>query len=276
MHRNPQAEQMGDESMVRNLQAQAEAIWPQERPLIDAYQLPRGATVLDVGCGTGEWAARLLEHRPDLSLLGIDLDEAHLERARARCADHGERARFQRGDAFALPVDDGACDLVACRHMVQAVPDVPTLIDELRRVTRPGGRLHILAEDYGLMKFHPTRMDSDEFFRRGVFRYGQAIGCDLRIGRKLPALLAAAGLTDVRASYIVIDTLRVARPVFAGIWKAWRDGYTEVLAAHSDLSIDEVRAHWADMIACIEDPAGYAAWLLPAVGARRRDASAAG
>ena len=38
--RNPQAEQMGDESMLRNLAAQAEAIWPQEQRLFDRYQLP--------------------------------------------------------------------------------------------------------------------------------------------------------------------------------------------------------------------------------------------
>jgi SAM-dependent methyltransferase len=275
MVRNPQAEQMADESMVRNLRAQADAIWPQEQRLVDAYELPQGAAVLDVGCGTGEWAARLLDHRPDLSLVGIDIDEAHLDRARARCAAYGDRVRFERGDAFALPIADGSHDLVACRHMVQAVPEVPTLIDELRRVTRPGGRVHILAEDYGLMKFHPTKMDTDEFFRRGVFAYGRSIGCDLRIGRKLPALLAASGLTEVRADFIVIDTLRVPRATFAAIWKAWRDGYTDVLAAHGELSVEDVRAYWADMIACIEDPAGYAAWLLPAVSARRRDASVA-
>ena len=36
---NPQAEQMGDASMARNLRYQAEAIWPQERPLFDRYGL---------------------------------------------------------------------------------------------------------------------------------------------------------------------------------------------------------------------------------------------
>jgi hypothetical protein len=36
---NPQAKEMADESMVRNLAAQAEAIWPQEKPLFDRYRL---------------------------------------------------------------------------------------------------------------------------------------------------------------------------------------------------------------------------------------------
>jgi hypothetical protein len=47
---NPQAEQMSDESMLRNLAAQAEAIWPQEQGLLDRYQLDRPA-ICDVGCG---------------------------------------------------------------------------------------------------------------------------------------------------------------------------------------------------------------------------------
>ena len=56
---NPQGEQMADESMIRTLAAQIEAIWPQEKTLIDFYRLPRNARVLDVGAGTGEFSARI-------------------------------------------------------------------------------------------------------------------------------------------------------------------------------------------------------------------------
>ena len=51
---NPQGPQMADESMIRTLAAQIEAIWPQEKSLINFYRLPRNARVLDVGSGTGE------------------------------------------------------------------------------------------------------------------------------------------------------------------------------------------------------------------------------
>ena len=50
---NPQAKQMADESMVRTLEAQARAIWPQESELIRRYRLPDEIRILDAGCGTG-------------------------------------------------------------------------------------------------------------------------------------------------------------------------------------------------------------------------------
>ena len=100
---SPQAEQMADESMVRNLAAQAEAIWPQESQLFSRYHLPEGARILDLGCGTGEISLRLAELFPTAQVTGVDLEEAHLRRARERCAALGVRVRFQAGDALALP-----------------------------------------------------------------------------------------------------------------------------------------------------------------------------
>ena len=52
---NPQLQQMADESMVRNLDAQARAIWPQERALFDRYSLSGPLRILDAGCG---WCSR--------------------------------------------------------------------------------------------------------------------------------------------------------------------------------------------------------------------------
>ena len=74
---NPQAKQMADESMVRNLAAQARAIWPQEAPLIRRYALPAEPRILDAGCGTGEGASRLAELFPQARVLGVDIIDEH-------------------------------------------------------------------------------------------------------------------------------------------------------------------------------------------------------
>ena len=253
---------MADESMVRNLAAQAEAIWPQEEPIFERHPLGSGA-VLDVGCGTGEITGRLAEKFSHASFIGVDLEVAHLARARVRCASFGSRIRFETGDALALSFPDGTFDLVVCRHLIQAVPDAARALAEIRRVLRPGGRIHLIAEDYGMLHCHPTELDADDFWQRIPRIYGPAIGCDLRIGRKTFTLLHDLEMTDIRVDYIVVDTLRVPRDTFARIWEAWRDGYTDSIVEHTGLPRDEIERRFREMIDCARDPRGYALWQVP-------------
>src|SRR5512134_3536954 len=149
--RNPQAKQMADESMIRNLAAQAEAIWPQEEPIVRRHRVPDAPAILDVGCGTGEIAARLAEVFPRATITGVDLIEPHLELARRRCAAFTDRVRFAVGDAYDLGFAAGSFDLVVCRHLVQAVPEPERILAELVRVARPGGTIHVIAEDYDMI-----------------------------------------------------------------------------------------------------------------------------
>ncbi|MCP3982209.1 MAG: class I SAM-dependent methyltransferase [bacterium] len=137
--RNPQARQMSDESLVRGLAAQADASWPQESEILDRYGLPAAMRVLDVGCGTGEIMGRLARRFPSANRIGIGLIGAHLDQARERHADIGERIRFASGDAFDLGFDEGTFDLVLCRHMFQSVPQPRRVLAEMLRVVRPGG-----------------------------------------------------------------------------------------------------------------------------------------
>jgi SAM-dependent methyltransferase len=266
---NPQRAQMSDESMVWNLAAQAEAIWPQERQLIERYALPAGARILDLGCGTGEISERLLTELPGSRLHGLDLDAAHLERARRRCARFGDRARFVEADA-AEPIrgiEPGSFDLAVCRHLLQAVPVPERVIANMRAALRPGGRLHVVAEDYGMMHFWPATRDLDAFWKSGPVVFATALGTDLLSGRKVFTWMREHGLAEVRLDYVVIDTVRVPRPTFARIWRAWKDGFAAAIAAHSALDLAEVTACFDEMIACIENPDGYAVWQLPVITA---------
>ena len=260
---SPQAKEMADESMVRNLAAQAEAIWPQEKPILLRPSPPR--SVLDVGCGTGEITARLAELFPQAALTGIDLEESHLERARLRCP----RARFEKGDALALQFGDAQFDLAVCRHLLQAVPDARRVLEEMLRVLKPGGRLHLIAEDYGMLWCHPTGLDADGFWQRIPHAYGKAVGCDLYVGRKMFTLLHDLGARDIAVDYVVVDTLRVARETFARIWEAWRDGYTDSIVEHTGVPREEVERRWREMIGAVRDPRGYALWQVPVWTARK-------
>jgi ubiquinone/menaquinone biosynthesis C-methylase UbiE len=267
---NPQAEQMGDESMARNLAHQAEAIWPQEQALFERYALHGAIYILDLGCGSGEITRRLAGVYPQAELLGIDILDANLERARAG-GDAGGRIRYAAGDAFALESADAAFDLVVCRHMSQAVPDFPRVLAEIARVLRPGGWLHLLSEDYGMLHFPATdpAFDPDRFWNENAIAFLRGIGCDGRVGRHTPTLLEAGGFEDIAMDYVVVDTLRVPRATFAAIIAAWRDGYVDSLAAGSGRDPSAVRADFDRMIAAIATPPAYAAWQVPVASARR-------
>jgi SAM-dependent methyltransferase len=265
---NPHAKEMADESMVRTLAAQAEAIWPQESPLFTRYGLPDEARVLDAGCGTGEISARLAGLLPCSDLLGVDVIDDHLNRARARCAAFGDRVRFEHRSIFDLGLPDRTFDLTVCRHVLQAVPHPERALAELARVTRRGGWLHLIVEDYLMIHFEPRRLDPDDLWANGPRKFGEATGTDLRIGRRAFGLLRRLGLVDLAVDYVVVDPLRVPRETFVAIWTAWRDGYAEAVSTHSPVSRGEFLAQFDEMIATLRDPFGYGVWHVPVVAAR--------
>jgi ubiquinone/menaquinone biosynthesis C-methylase UbiE len=266
--RNPQADQMGDASMVTNLAWQALAIWPQEQGLFDRYGLRGEIRILDVGCGTGEITRRLAERYPRARLIGVDILESNLAIARATGSPDG-RVQYQQGDAFALQFPDAEFDLIVCRHVSQAVPDFPLALREITRCLRPGGWLHLLSEDYAMLRFPAGPLDPDRFWVDFPLTYLAGIGCDGRIGRHSYTLMKHAGYGELAVDYIVVDTLRVPREVFAGILRAWRDGYAEPLASATGKELALVRSHFEQFIAAIEAPDQYAVWHVPVISGRK-------
>jgi ubiquinone/menaquinone biosynthesis C-methylase UbiE len=265
---NPQAKQMADESMVRNLAAQAIAIWPQEVEIIRRYALPAELRILDAGCGTGEVASRLARLFERAYVLGIDIIEDHLALARSRYAAMAPRLKFERQSVFALEAPDRTFDLTVCRHVLHSIPEPGRVIAELARVTRPGGYLHLIPEDYGMLHFQRGPLDPRDFWHVVPTAFSSATNTDLFIGRNTFSILSAMNLQEIRMDYVVVDTLRVPRETFAAILEAWRDGYAESIGQLSPFTRESAVAYFNQMAANIRDPKGYAVWMVPVVSAR--------
>jgi len=269
MDRNPQREQMADESMVRTLAAQAEAIWPQEEPLFQRYALSGAISIVDVGCGTGEITSRLARKYPAARVSGIDVLESSVAHARQRHAALAPRLEFRQGDAFALDLPDDSYDLAVCRHMTQSVPHVEQIIAELKRVTRPGGWLHVLSEDYAMLHMPVEPLDSDRLWHGGPIPYAMKTGTDARIGRRTYSLFLAAELEDIHVDYAIVDTQRVPRDAFARIIEAWRDGYVDTIASAGQLRREEIEALFNQIIDDIRDHGKYAVWHVPIISGHK-------
>lgn len=101
----------------------------------------------DVGCGNGAYLAELARRGFAGQVIGADLSSGMLGAARealrqaAGGLDCASGVALISGDAAAVPLRDGCADLALAMHMLYHVPDPAAAMRELRRVTRPGGRV---------------------------------------------------------------------------------------------------------------------------------------
>jgi ubiquinone/menaquinone biosynthesis C-methylase UbiE len=267
--RNPHADQMAHESMIRTLFAQANAIWPQEELLYARYALPPDCQIADIGCGSGEITSRLALMYERATVIGIDILESSVAYASRRYAALAPRLRFEQGDAFALTLESDRFDLVVCRHMTQSIPEPEKALAELRRICKPGGWLHVLSEDYGMLHMMAGKLDPDRLWHEGAIPFGRNTGVDARIGRRTWTLLHELGIEELRVDYVTVDTVRVPRETFATMLEAWRDGYVEAIGARTALQSDTARALFEAIIASIRNPNEYAVWQVPIVSGRK-------
>src|SRR5262245_32369411 len=105
----------------------------------ERLEIPPGARLLDIGCGSGQLA--LMASREGFDTTGVDIAENLIERARERAAAERLNARFEVGDAEALPFPDGGFDVVVSLIGAMFAPRPELVARELLRVCAPGGTI---------------------------------------------------------------------------------------------------------------------------------------
>ncbi|MEO2108121.1 MAG: class I SAM-dependent methyltransferase [Actinomycetota bacterium] len=100
-----------------------------------------GGTALELGCGQGAGIELILDRFGADRVIGFDLDEAMVARARRRLAGRSD-VDVRVGDAVAIDLPDASVDAVFDFAIIHHVPDWQTAVGEIRRVLRPGGRLY--------------------------------------------------------------------------------------------------------------------------------------
>jgi len=206
-----------------------------------------GERVLEVGCGTGVVIRDLVPLvGPRGEVVGVDSSRLLLERARRLCRDAGTRARvaLRVADGASLPFAADRFDAALAITVILHVADPLVVVREMARVTRPGGRVGVQDQDFGVVAVtHPDR-DLTDRVMRGVAEH---IYAEPHSGRRLPGLLRAAGLDDIRLlTDVYQDTTlepwtkrflerRGERAVSFGIVTAataqrWLDGFTALVA----------------------------------------------
>lgn len=165
-----------------------------------------GATLLDAGCGPGVDTLPLAALTGENGLvIGVDSDKgmlAEADRVAAESPCHGW-IEHRHGSVLDLPLDADAVDACRAERLLQVLPPelAQTVLSELIRVTRPGGRVVLVDTDWGSasIDFPDARLERRliEFFTLNMRPNGVA-------GRQLYALCRKQGLEDIRVEVVPV------------------------------------------------------------------------
>ncbi len=175
-----------------------------------------GATVLEIGCGTGNVLLLAARAVPGATVVGLDPDPGALAIAARKARRAGVAVRLDRGYADRLPLPDSGVDRVLSAFMLHHLPGEQqhAALREAHRVLAPGGRLHLLDFDgppsgpVGRLIHRP---------HRGGHGHGHGHGHLSPTFASVPQALAAAGFTDA------VEVGRGATPIGRhAFWRASR------------------------------------------------------
>ena len=229
--------------------------------------LPERGVVLDVGCGSGSMARLIARAHPGLEVVGIDSNASYLDFAeRLRRAEGLDNLRFEEGDAFALPFDDGAVDVVWSKYLLQWLETPQDAVDEMARVTRTGGRVVAATIDGFGVSHHPV---AAEFLADAARFFGACV--DPFIGRKLYGLFHAAGLGEVEIQMEADRLFTIAGAIDPERRKNWEVQMTAAFPVMVRVFGGEAagRAFYDRLFAVFDDPAVFSHCVLYTVSARR-------
>ena len=175
--------------------AAADPFWREvKRATLEALVLGPGDRALDVGCGLGGDVLAMAEVvGPGGRAVGVDVSDRLLAEARSRVPP-GTPVDLVLGDAAALPFPDGTFAGVRTERTLQHVADPAAVLAEMARVTAPGGRVAAWEGEWDTLV---VDVEPLEITRLVCRRRADAIRHP-SIGRRLPALFAAAGLAVER------------------------------------------------------------------------------
>ncbi len=189
--------------------AHFQACAPTYRALLRQVDIRPGSRVLDAGCGAGSFLPLLAAGtgpRGRVSAIDLAPEQAAAARRRARESAPPCPVEVACGSVLRLPYADAVFDVVWCANTVQYLSDaeLPQVLAEMRRVTRPGGTVAIKDIDVSLVTARP----GDPYLFPDFFRLAGSTpgyGAQLLRSRDLYRWMSAAGLSDIRQRTVLSE-----------------------------------------------------------------------
>lgn len=228
--------------------------------LVDFSDLPDLGRVLDVGSGTGSLTFAIAERKVRARVLGIDPSKEYVAYANSR-NPFPDRASFQVGDAQQMHFPDASFDAALSLLVFNFIPDPRKALLEVRRITKPGGKLSAAVWDYGAgMRMLRTFWDAAVSIDAGAERLDEKRMPLCRAG-ELSDLWRQGGLENVREQPIDI-TMRFKS--FVDYWDAFLLGQGPAGSYVGSLDRDKLQALRSEVKRRLSFSTEEAPFVLPA------------
>lgn len=203
----------------------------------------RGATVLDIGCGSGGITCDLVTRHGAARVIGIDVERPVCEHARRRVGERGlgDAIEIRQVEPGPLPFDERSFDVVFSKDSIVHIPDKETLAADVFRVLRPGG--WFVASDWLISHDDEPSPEMAAYIAAEALDFGMA--CPERYRRAL----AAAGFVDVELRNRNEWYRGVARDELERLRSADRARFVEAIGADE---LDHQIATWSAMVPVLE------------------------
>jgi SAM-dependent methyltransferase len=188
-----------------------EAFKRELQEIVNDLPLSGDMRVLDLACGDGFHTRRIAERLGSRGFItGADINLAYLAEARVEASRQNGHAtiEFVAASFDRLPFPDDTFDLVWCAQSLYSLPDPVVAIGHMARVVRPGGLVAVLENDTLHQVFLPWPVRLELPLRAAELRSfleGSRNSSKYYVGRRLPAILAAAGLEPSRMTTHAFD-----------------------------------------------------------------------
>jgi len=217
---------------------------PQKERSYALMRVQPGQTVLDVGCGTGiDTVALAALVGSGGQVVGVDYDAEMLAGAdqRAFKANMSAWVKHQKADVTQLPFEDNTFASCRSERVFQHLPDPEKALDEMMRVTKPGGWIVVFDTDWGTLAINASEIDLE---RRLVRFKAEQLHHNGYSGRRLLGMFKRRGLADlvVEPGVGYFDDLTIARFI-AGFDQVEQEGVAQGIITPDEL------ARWRDSLA---------------------------
>lgn len=183
---------------------------PAQVAILESYigdlKFPAGATVVELGCGTGPVCRRFAEIDAVSKVIGVEPAAGLVDKAKALA--EGDKLEFHVGSGEASGLAGGVADIVVLHTLLSHVPDQQAILDETLRLLKPGGQLAVCDADFS--KTSVAIGDADPL-QTCVEAWVEGNVTDRWLSPRLPGMLKAKGFAlKVFKGHSRVDTAGIS------------------------------------------------------------------